>query len=31
MMKLTVDPQVLAALQADFPTPANSARRALDK
>ena len=31
MIKLTVDPQVLAALQADFPKPANSARRALDK
>ncbi len=31
MIKLTVDPQVLAALQADFPKPANSAQRALDK
>jgi hypothetical protein len=31
MIKLTVDPQVLASLQADFPKPANSAQRALDK
>jgi hypothetical protein len=27
MIKLTVDPQVPAALQAEFPKPANSARR----
>jgi hypothetical protein len=31
MITLTVDPQVLALLQADFPKPANSAKRALDK
>ena len=31
MLKLTVDPAVLAALQAAFPRPANSAVRALQK
>lgn len=31
MIKLTVDPQVLISLQQAFPTPANSAARALNK
>jgi len=31
MIQITVDPRVLAALKQDFPKPANSAQKALDK